>query len=108
MWIMNSKGDTPKRILQSEKVKEIFDKSNGARILCTDLNVIPDTKSLAILEEGNRNLVSEYRIKSTRSLMKNRPEIIDYVIVSPETEVKDFKTLQEEVSDHLPLFLEFN
>ena len=43
----------------------------------------------------------------TRSLLKNRPEIVDYVIVSPEVEVENFKVLNEEVSDHLPLYLEF-
>lgn len=108
MWIYKNKTDTEKRILQSEKVHKIFTESIGAKILCTDLNVTPETKSLAILKEGNQDLVEEYKITSTRSLLKNRPEIVDYVIVSPEVEVKDFKALPDEVSDHLPLFLEFN
>jgi endonuclease/exonuclease/phosphatase family metal-dependent hydrolase len=108
MWIYKSKTDTERRILQSEKVKKIFAESNGARILCVDLNVFPNTKSLAILKEGNRDLIEEYKITSTRSLIKNRSEIVDYVIVSPEIGVKDFQVLKDEVSDHLPLFLEFN
>jgi len=108
MWIAKGKLDTPKRILQSEKVKEILDKTKSAKILCTDLNVTPNTKSLAILAEGNKDLIKEYKVESTRSLLKNRPEVVDYIIVSLEIEVKNFKVLQEEVSDHLPLFLEFN
>jgi endonuclease/exonuclease/phosphatase family metal-dependent hydrolase len=107
MWIYKSKADTDKRILQSEKVRKIFDESKGAKILCTDLNVTPKTKSLAILKERNRDLVLEYGITSTRSLEKKRPEVVDYVIVSQEVEVKNFTALQEEVSDHLPLLLEF-
>lgn len=108
MWTFRGKMDTDKRIEQSEKVKEIFDKSKGARILCTDLNVTPETKSLAILKEGNKDLVEEFGITSTRSLAKNRPEIVDYVIASPEVEVEAFKALPDEVSDHLPLLLEFS
>lgn len=108
MWISGGKGDTEMRILQSEKIREIFNKSKGARILCADLNIEPSTKSLAILKEGNRDLIQEYGVTSTRSSQKNRTEIVDYVIVSPEVEVKDFEVLKDEVSDHLPLFLEFN
>jgi endonuclease/exonuclease/phosphatase family metal-dependent hydrolase len=108
MWIAKGKIDTEKRLEQSEKVKKVFDSLKGARILCTDLNVTPGTKSLAILTEGNRDLIQEYGITSTRSLLKNRPEVVDYVIVSPEVEVLKFETLKDEVSDHLPLVLEFN
>ena len=82
-------------------------RSKGAKILCADLNVEPNTKSLSILKEGNRDLIQEYGIISTRSSFKNRSEVVDYVIVSTEIEVKDFKVLQDEVSDHMPLFLEF-
>lgn len=108
MWVAKGKLDTDKRILQSEKVRKIFDESKGARILCTDLNVVPNTKSLAILTEGSRDLIQEYGVTSTRSSFKNRPEVVDYVIVSLEVEVKDFKVLKDEVSDHLPILLEFN
>ncbi len=53
------------------------------------------------------DLIKEYKITSTRSLSKNRPEVVDYVIVSPEISVNNFAVLGEEVSDHLPLLLEF-
>ena len=109
MWVAKGKIDTDKRIEQSEKLKKIFKESKGARILCGDFNQIPDTKSMSILNEGNRNLIQEYNINSTRSSFYKKPiRFSDYVIISFEIEVKDFKVLQEEVSDHLPLFLEFN
>ena len=109
MWVAKGKIDTDKRIEQSEKVRKIFNESNGAKILCGDFNSNPDTKSMEILSEGNRNLIQEYKITSTRSSLYTKPtRFADYVIVSPEVEVKDFKVLQEEVSDHLPLFLEFD
>jgi len=107
-WIVNGKGDTKKRIEQSEKLRKIFDESNGAKILCGDLNVERDTESMAILNKDNRNLIQEYNIDSTRSLSKKRPEVVDYVIVSPEVDVEDFKVLSDEVSDHLAMSLVFN
>lgn len=108
MWIVKGKRDTDIRILQSEKVRKVFDESNGAKILCGDLNVERDTESMAILNVGNRNLIQEYNISSTRGSFKNRPEVVDYIVVSPDVEVKDFKVLPDEVSDHLPLSLTFN
>jgi endonuclease/exonuclease/phosphatase family metal-dependent hydrolase len=107
IWIAKGKKDTERRILQSKRVRKILDESKGIKILCTDLNVTPETESMAILNEGNRNLVCEYKITSTRSFLKNRSEVVDYIIVSPDTEVKGFKVLQDKVSDHLPLILEF-
>ncbi len=109
IWIVNGKGDTDKRIEQSEKLRKIFDESNGAKILCGDLNIERETKSLAILNEGNRNLIQKYNINSTRSLSKERPEeVVDYVIISPEVVVEDFKVLPDEVSDHLAMLLIFD
>lgn len=107
MWIVGGKKDTKMRILQSEKVRKIFDESEGAKILCGDLNVERDTESIAILNEGNVNLIKKYSINSTRSLSKERSEVVDYVIVSPDVDIKDFKVLLNEISSHLPLFLEF-
>lgn len=108
IWIVKGKRDTNLRILQSEKVRKIFDESNGAKILCGDLNIERDTESMAILNGGNKNLIQEYNINSTRSLSKKRSEVVDYVIVSPDVDVGDFKVLPDEVSDHLALLLTFN
>lgn len=107
MWIEKGKIDTEKRLEQSEKVKKVFEESIGVRILCGDFNITPDTKSLTILTKGNKDLIKEYGITSTRSLLKNRHEVVDYVIASPEVEVLKFEVLKDEVSDHLPLMLEF-
>lgn len=107
MWTAKGKIDTEKRIEQSEKLRKIFDEAQGAKILCGDLNIAQDSKSMAILKEGNRNLTEEYGILSTRPISKGRNEVVDYIIVSPEIEVQNFKILKDEVADHLPLLLEF-
>ncbi len=55
-----------------------------------------------------RNLVKEYRVTSTRSQLYKKPDkFADYILVSPEVIVEDFKVLEEEMSDHLPLLLTF-
>ena len=108
LWNGKGKGDAPERIEQSKKVKKFLDTLGGAIILCGDFNLAPDTESLAILEHGMKNLVMDYSITSTRSNFYLKPEkFADYILVSPEVKVLDFKVLPDPVSDHLPLLLEF-
>jgi exonuclease III len=67
-----------------------------------------DGQSLAILEEGMKNLIKEYGVTDTRSSLYTKPiRFADYILVSPEIRINNFKVLAEEVSDHLPMVLEF-
>ncbi|MBP8994985.1 MAG: hypothetical protein KBG30_14410 [Bacteroidales bacterium] len=86
-----------------------MDNFNGAKILCGDFNVAPDTKSMEILETSMNNLVKEYKVTTTRShLYTKEHKFADYILVSPEIKVKKFEVIQDVVSDHLPLMLEFD
>jgi len=108
-WIKGMKKiDTEDRINQSKKIVEFIQNLSNDFILCGDFNLLPDTESLAILEKaGLRNLIKEYGITSTRTSFYKKPDkYADYVFVSKEIEVKDFRVLLEEVSDHSALFLE--
>lgn len=108
LWNGKGKSDTEDRIEQSKKVKACMDGLPGRKILCGDFNLLPDTQSIAILEEGMRNLVKEYGVTDTRSSLYTKPlRFADYTLVSPDIEVKNFEVLQDVVSDHLPLLLEF-
>jgi hypothetical protein len=103
-WAMGS----PERIEQSRKTKAFLETVNGAKILCGDLNLLPHTQSLILLEQGMCNLVKAYGITSTRSHLYERPDrFADYVLASPEVQVKHFQVLDEVVSDHLPLLFVF-
>lgn len=103
-----SKNDDPDRLEQSRRIKGFFDNVAGAKILCGDFNLWPDTESLKLLENDMRNLIKEYNITSTRSNFFKFPnKYADYVLVSPEIKVIDFKVIGEEISDHLPVYLEF-
>ncbi|HVZ59122.1 MAG TPA: endonuclease/exonuclease/phosphatase family protein [Patescibacteria group bacterium] len=108
LWNGQGKTDTPERTLQSENIKKFLDQISEPKILCGDFNLEPNTKSLAILELGMRNLVKEYNITSTRSSYYTKLiRFADYILVSPDIKVKEFRVLPDEVSDHLPLYLEF-
>jgi hypothetical protein len=110
LWNGKGKTDTEDRLKQSEKVQDFIDNYvDASMVLAGDFNLKPDTKSLELLEKGKRNLIKEYGIKSTRTSYYKKPEkFADYVLVSPEIEVKHFEVLPDEVSDHSALLLEFN
>lgn len=112
VWLPHSKSDTPKRIEQSRHLKNFIKSHSGRKILCGDFNVLPKTKSIELLSLDMRDLIKEYDIKSTRTryypdMRKYADYISDYVFVSSDIQVNDFKVLENEVSDHSPLLLEF-
>lgn len=108
LWNGQGKTDTPDRLAQSQKTKVFLDSQTGAKILCGDFNLLPQTQSLAILAEGMRDLVTEYGVVSTRSAYYKKPDqYADYILVSPEVKVRDFRVLPDAVSDHLPLQVDF-
>lgn len=102
------KMDGPERLEQSQKIREFLEQERDAKILCGDFNLRPDTESLSILEKDMANLIKTYNVATTRSPLYTRSEkFADYTLVSPEIQVKDFRVLQDVVSDHLPMLLEF-
>lgn len=108
VWKRGEKVDTPSRINQSEQIKNFLDQYKEAKILCGDFNLDINTKSLKILEEKMINLIKEYQILTTRSKLYNRGDkFADYTFVSPNVNVLDFQVPNIEVSDHLPMILEF-
>jgi endonuclease/exonuclease/phosphatase family metal-dependent hydrolase len=110
LWSGAGKTDTPDRLAQSRKIKEfIKTRARGKVILVGDFNLGPNTESLAILEKGMRNLITENGITSTRSHLYKWPnKFADYAIVSNDVRITRFEVLQNQVSDHLPLLLEFS
>lgn len=108
LWNGKGKTDTEDRIQQSKNILEFTSKLDGEYILCGDFNLLPDTESLKLFEAaGLRNLIKEYKVSSTRTLFYKKPEKhADYIFVTKGIQVKDFKVLPDEVSDHAPLFIE--
>jgi endonuclease/exonuclease/phosphatase family metal-dependent hydrolase len=109
-WASHGKKDDSDRILQSQKLLELVNRFTCPKVLCGDFNLHPDTQSIALIEKsGMRNLVSEFDVISTRTHLYAKPEkFADYVFVTPDIRVNDFKVLPDVVSDHAPLFLDFD
>jgi endonuclease/exonuclease/phosphatase family metal-dependent hydrolase len=109
LWNGQGKTDTEDRLEQSRRAKAVLDQAEGPKLLCGDFNLLPETESLGILGQGMRNMIKEYGVVSTRSGLYQKPDkFADYIITSPEIDVKAFKVLPHSVSDHLPLYLEFS
>ena len=109
IWIKGAgKVDTPLRLAQSAEILKMLDSLAGEQILCGDFNLDPDTKSLAMLEAGKRNLIKDYGIKSTRTKYYEKPgKFADYVLTTTGISIHDFTVPDRPVSDHRPLLLEF-
>lgn len=105
--------DTSQRLAEVKKVKKIIDSKKGAKILVGDFNLLPETQSIKIFESNMRNLIKEFNIEKTRSNLSpfsSRPDFqkfADYTFVSKEVQVKSFEVPQVEISDHLPMLLQF-
>lgn len=111
LWNGVGKGDSDDRILQSQKIAAFVKAAGVPVVLMGDFNLRPDTESVRILEEaGLRNLVTEFGVTSTRTNLytKSSEAFADYIFVTDGIAVKDFKVLPDEVSDHSPLYIEFD
>lgn len=109
LWTGINKSDTPERLEQSKRTVDYMNNFDGAKILCGDFNLLPDTQSLKIIEEtGMRNMITENNITSTRtSYYKKSVPFADYIFVNDEIDVRNFEVMEEEVSDHAALKLGF-
>lgn len=110
LWNGKGKNDTDERLEQSDRITAFLATLEHPYVLVGDFNLIPTTKSLKKIESVSaRNLIAEYGILSTRTNHYTKPEkFADYAFVSEGIEVKDFRVLPDQVSDHAPLFLDFS
>ncbi|MBI4087705.1 MAG: endonuclease/exonuclease/phosphatase family protein [Candidatus Liptonbacteria bacterium] len=106
--------DTPERLRQSEKIQEFLDGMDGQKILCGDFNLMPDTESIKMIDAKMKNLISIFNIERTRSRLspfygkEDFQPFADYTFASPDIKIKSFQVPDLEVSDHLPMILEFD
>lgn len=81
-------------------------------IICGDFNLFPDSYSMKILNDNFISLVDQYHIKTTRpvsnELSNKKRNVVDYVFISKGIKVKDFQVVDNNVSDHLPLIVDFS
>lgn len=110
-----NKMDTEARVKQSKLIIDFLGRLDGQKIIMGDFNLLPETKSVEMFEEaGYRNLIKEFNIKDTRGKINHDrykdgeiQYFADYAFVSSGVKVKGFEVPHVEVSDHLPLILDF-
>lgn len=96
------KYDTKKSLLQSEFIIRKLKEKKLPTVLVGDFNVLPTTKSIAILNKEYKNLNKMFNI--TTSLPDGR--VIDYIFTSKEWKAKSFRVGTTDISDHYPLVAE--
>lgn len=110
----HASGDTVS-VSMMEKVSKALSTLPRPLIFCGDLNVGPNTPTIAALHSsGLRNLTVESNVKTTLSPVHRAPEpdrssvVCDYILVSSDISVEKFYVSDEVVSDHKALILDFN
>ncbi|MDO8577115.1 MAG: hypothetical protein Q7R82_02105 [Candidatus Daviesbacteria bacterium] len=109
-----TKLDTKLRLEHSSKIKKFLDSKEDAKILVGDFNLLPETQSIKIFEGNMRNLIKEFNIQRTRSKLSpfygrtDFQKFADFIFVSNKVKVESFEVPKLEISDHLPMILEFS
>ena len=105
------KKDDDRTIFQMEKNVSLirYDKPS---IVVGEFNLLPNTKSIEKLSKEMINLIEKYNIKSTRPKFDDGLDkgnlVCDYIFVNDKVKVNDFRVIDTNISDHLPLILDFS
>ena len=94
-----------------EKISQLATEVNYPTIITGDFNLFPDTESMRVFHDNFISLVNKYNIQTTRpkanELSHLKRNVIDFIFISNGIKVKSFEVLDTDVSDHLPLILDF-
>ena len=88
----------------AKKVSEL----DGPVILTGDFNLAPHSKSLEQINQVLQNLSIEAGLQTTRTQLTHKKEVCDYIFVNNDVHVQSFRALDDLVSDHQALVLEFD
>lgn len=93
-----------------QKIARLAKEVDFPVIITGDFNLFPDTKSMKVFKDF-RSLVDEQNIKTTRpnsnELSHLERNVVDYILVSTGIRVNSFEVPDIDISDHLPLILDF-
>ena len=110
VWTRNKLGN--ELSLQANKIiNKLALQAEGEVIICGDFNLFPETPSMKVFGKKFESLVDTFAISTTRpasnELNHHKRNVVDYVLVSKGVTVKNFHVPKSDVSDHLPLILDF-
>ena len=89
--------------LIADYIKEL----EGQVVLCGDFNLVAESESLEQINQLLVNHVKERGVVTTRTPLTHKTEACDFIFTSPDIEIKDFQVLDDIVSDHKALVVEF-
>lgn len=92
---------------QMKQIAQYISTLEGPLILTGDFNLSPTSESIGVIDALLRNLSTEHKLMTTRTQLTTKKEVCDYIFVSDTVTVQSFKALDDLVSDHKALLLEF-
>lgn len=111
IWTRGKQGNE-KTLKACKEINQLALEAKGEVIICGDFNLFPHTPSMKVFEENYVSLGDKYKIKTTRpasnELSGSHRNVVDYIWTSKGVKVKSFEVIETDVSDHLPLILEFS
>jgi len=110
IWTRNKLGNE-KSVSANKIINDLALQAEGEVIICGDFNLFPDTESMKVFDKNFTSLVDIHDIKTTRptsnELHSSKRNVVDYILVSKGITINSFEVLDTDVSDHLPLVLNF-
>lgn len=102
--------DTKETLKQASMVGSYLKSLTAPFILGTDMNNIPGSKTVEIIESVANNLMTGSQVKQTThpKIHKIAPKgyLVDYIFTSPDFKLKSLTVPEVLVSDHLPVVAE--
>ena len=105
--VPNHKRGNEETLRQCNQIVEYIKGLKGEIILTGDFNLEPDSESMQQINKVLRNLPIEAGLTTTRTSLTLKTEVCDYIFVNDKVKVKEFKPLDDIVSDHKALILKF-
>lgn len=112
-YLPANKLDTEIRLEASQKLIQFLKSKDGIKIIGGDFNLLPETESIKLFEQnGYRNLIKDFNIQTTRNenawklYPENKQLFADYIFINEADKILNFKTVDNLISDHLPLSLD--
>lgn len=94
-----------------KKINQLATEINYPTIITGDFNLFPDTQSMNVFQDNFISLVDKHNIQTTRpktnELSYLKRNVVDFIFVTKDIKIKSFEVLDTDVSDHLPLILDF-
>ncbi len=111
IWNKTKMGDM-RTVRQSEFIIKNALSDDWPTIIVGDFNLLPHSESIKMLESHFINLCQTHNIKTTRPNfddgLDSGNNVVDYIFISKDIKVNKLDVVNTDISDHLPLILDFD